>query len=344
MFKNLLLLEKERKIYIISTRKIFSIILSFLVVLLLLFHENAYAGLFGSSVPKGQEIKDPYLEKLFVPEFPYESLKIIEIKEGKRYVVIEAKEKVREDKRLDYEKNTLRKRGIVVYRSGSPRTDRLLISEMRLYRVVSEVPYVVEYSQVKGKRLEKKDEVESVVRDEGKYLIVLISKEFGKVFTRVEIYPEKETKCPDPPYVGKYPNSKSISCTEKNKWISFVYVTKDRGQEIYTYYKDRLKAHYIKVGFNYPEKAWKFGDEFGIQIKSSELAWVKPYLDPLKKENSITAPPPSNGVVFHIVITEIGLKPIIQDYSIIRVFYCLDSGKINTNIEQMKTIYPEGVK
>ena len=314
------------------------------LLILAISYSDGQAGLLGDSIPKGKEIKDPYLEKLYAPEFPYESVRIIETNEGKRYVIIKAKEKVSDDKRLDYEKNTLRNKGIVIFRSGSPRTDRLLISEMRLYRVVSEMPYVVEYSEVKGSKLEREDEAESVVKNEGKYLIVLISKDFGKVFKRVEIYPEKETKCPEPPFVGKYPNSISVSCIEGNKWISFVYVTKDKGKEIYEYYKDRLKAHYKQVGFNFPERAWKFGDEFGIQIESSEVAWVKRYLDPLRKKTSITTPTPLNGVVFHIVITEIGLKPTIEEFSLIRIFYSTDREKINTNIEQMKTIYPEGTK
>ena len=65
-------------------------------------------------------------------------------------MVVKAKEKVTENIRLNYEKNTLRNRGIIVFREGSPRTDILMISEMRLYRVVSEIPYVVEYSEAKG--------------------------------------------------------------------------------------------------------------------------------------------------------------------------------------------------
>jgi hypothetical protein len=305
----------------------------------------ANAGLLGSSVPKGKEIRDPYLEKLFAPELPYESIKIIETPEGKRYVVIKTKERLTGEKRIDYEKNTLRKRGIVVYRSGSPRTDRLLVSEMRLYRVVSEEPYVVEYSEVIGKRLEEKDEVESVVIDEGKHLIVLINKEFGKVFKRVEIYPKEETKCLEPPFVGKYPNARSISCTGGEKGVLFVYVTKDKGQQVYDHYKDRLKAHYKKVGFNFPEESWKaFGalHNLGMQIKSSEVARVVIYLDPLKKGTSIAAPPPTNGIVFHIEIIQIGLIPVIKNLSLIRIFYCTNPEKINLNIERMKKLYPEG--
>jgi hypothetical protein len=328
-----------------NRKKLFSIFLSLsLSFLLFLFHVKSYAGLFGGYVPEGKEIKDPYLEKLFAPEFLYESIKVIETREEKRYVVVKAKEKVTEKIRLDYEKNTLRKRGIVVFRSGSPRTNTLLISEMRLYRVASEKPYVVEYCEAEGDSLEREPGVESIVRNQGKYLMIHINKNFGKTFKKVEIYPEKETKCPEPPFVGKYPNSKSVSCTAGNRWISFVDVTEGKGQEVYDYYRERLKTHYKNVGFNFPERAWKFGNEFGIQINYSEVAKVGNYLNPAEKSASIKRPVPSNGVVFHIVITEIEPRPIIQNYSLIRVFYCLDPEKINTNIQQMKVIYPEGVK
>ncbi len=326
-------------------KKIFSIILSLSVsILLFLSQEKSYAGLFGDKVPEGEEIKDPYIEQLFAPEFPYESIKVIETKEGKRYVVVKAKEKVTEKIRLNYEKNTLRGRGIIVFRSGSPRTDTLSISEMRLYRVASEKPYVVEYCEVEGDSLEREPGVESVVRNQGKYLIIRINKDFGKTFKKVEIYPEKEMQCPEPPSVGKYPDSRCVSCTGGKKGILFVYVTKDKGQEIYDYYKDMLKTHYIKVGFNFPEKAWKFDDEFGIQIKSSEVARVGAFLGHLRKDTSIVALPLTNGVIFHIVITEIGLNPVIKNFSFIRIFYSTDPERINVNIERMKKLYPEGVK
>jgi len=316
------------------------------IILFILVSFNIQGDLLWGAVPTGKEIEDPYLEKLYAPEFPYESVRIIETNEGKRYVVIKATEKVNEKRRLDYEKTTLRNRGIVIFRSGSPRTNRLLISEMRLYRVVSVIPYVVEYSEVIGGKLEQKDEAESVVRNEGKYLIVLINKDFGKVFKRVEIYPEKETKCPEPPYVGKYPNSRSVSCRGGNQGISFVFVTKDKGQEVYDYYRERLKTHYKNVGFNFLEESWKsLGavNNLGMQIKSTEVARVGIYLAPLGKETSVVAPSP-NGVLFHIEIIQIGLPPVIKEFSLIKIFYCTDPEKINLNIDRMKRLYPEGTK
>ena len=320
-----------------KSKKTFFILLSLsLSILFFLFHEKSYAGLFGGYVPEGKEIKDPYLEKLFAPEFPYESIKVIETKEGKRYVIVKAKEKVNDKKRVDYEYKTLRNRGVVIFASGSPRTKELLISEMRLYRVASEKPYVVEYCEVIGDSFEREPGIESVVRNEGKYLIISINKNFGKTFKKVEIYPEKETKCPEPPFVGKYPNSRCVSCTGG----IFVYVTKDKGQEVYDYYRERLKAHYKNVGFNFPEEAWKFlgaVKRLGMQIKSSEVARVGTFLDHLRKGTPIADPPPQNGLVFHIEITQIGVNPVIKDFSFIAISYFTDPDRIGATIQQMET-------
>ncbi len=321
-------------------------VLSFIILTFLLY-EKSHAGLFGSNVPQGKEIKDSYLEQLFAPEFPYEWIKVIDAKGGKRYVVVKAKENVTEKVRLNYEKSTLGNRGIVVFRSGSPRTNVLLISEMRLYRVVSQIPYVVEYCEVKGDSLERDPGVERVVRNEGKYLIILIDNNFGKVFKQVEIYPEKETKCPEPPFVGKYPNSRSISCNGGKRGISFVYVSKDKAEDLYNYYRDRLKIHYKQVAFNFPEKSWKFSGavkNLGMQIKNLEVANLGSLLGYSKNEKPVTFPVPSSGVVFHIVIYKIGLMPIIDNYSFIRVFYSTDSEKINANIREMKRMYPKGME
>ena len=71
-------------------------------------------------------------------------------------------------------------------------------------------------------------------------------------------------------------------------------MTKDKGQEIYDYYRERLKTHYKNVGFNFPEESWKFFgavNSLGMQIKSSEVARVGTFLDHLKKEHFHSSTP-----------------------------------------------------
>lgn len=176
-------------------RKIFFAVLScFFIVISYSF--NSHAGLFKNLVPTGKEIKDPYLEQLFAPEFPYESVKVIETKEGKRYVVIKAKKRISKEMEKEYQEKTLRSRNIAIYRATSPHSDAVLIAKIRLSRKVSDKPYVIEYCEANPK--ERTWEQDIAWRD-GKYFILWIDKDFGKKFKRLVIYPEKEADCPAPP-------------------------------------------------------------------------------------------------------------------------------------------------
>lgn len=286
---------------------------------------------------QGKEIKDPYLEQLFAPEFPYESIKVIDTKEGKRYVIVRTRENITDEIEQNYEDKTLLNRKITIYRSGNPHTGSLLVAEMRLHRRVSEMPFVVEYSKVENKKIDPYPGsiAEDIVRNDGRYLIIRIDKNFGKVFKRVGIYPEKETKCPKPPFVGKYPNSKAIACTAyKNKGISFVFVSKDKAEDIYNYYSEKLKAHYKQIDLNLPEKFWEFEDEFGIQIRTVEVDRWGETLDYLIKEKPLKSPLQKNGAVFHIVLHKGGAKSFIQGYTFIEIYYTTSSELIRKKIEE----------
>jgi len=225
---------------------------------------------------------------------------------------------------------------------SKPRTGTLLVAEMRLHRIVSEKPFVVEYSKVESVKAEKvlAGRAEDVVRSSGKYLVIRINKDFGKVFKKVVIYPEKEVKCPEPPFVEKYPNSISIACTEKNKWIVFVYVSKDKAEDIYKFYSGGLKKHFKNVGFHFPEDSWEFSREFGIQIESIEVDQWGNYLDRKRKDKPIKSPLPLNGVVFHIVIDKGSPKSFIQDFSFIKIYYSINPDVIKKNIEDHRKLYP----
>jgi hypothetical protein len=48
--------------------------------------------------------------------------------------------------------------------------------------------------------------------------------------------------------------------------------------------------------------------------------------------------------LFHIEIIQIEPKPVIKDFSLIRIFYCTDPERISANIERMKKLYPEAAK
>jgi len=43
---------------------------------------------------KEKEVKDEYLIKLFAPDFPHESIKVVENSKGRRFIVVKANEKI----------------------------------------------------------------------------------------------------------------------------------------------------------------------------------------------------------------------------------------------------------
>lgn len=314
------------------------------------------------AVPKGKKIKEPLIEQLFAPELPYENIAVIETKEDKRYVIIKTKETITDEIQKKYEMETLLKRKINIFRGNRIKDGALLISKMILLQQVSEMPCIVEYSEVKGERLSE-NKVEDVVKHEGKYIVILLTKDFGKKLKRVVVYPEKDTPCPVPPFIGKYPDSKSIACYSDYKMLNFVFVAKAKSEDIYEYYKERLKEHYAAVGFHSPESTWKAQDfkfpPSGIKMSGIELSKLSGFLELMKivmkqdvtptyyhgpefKRLSKDAPIPANGLILYIEI-EKGSK-LIPDYSFIKVYYSIDSDTNRQAIAEMNKRYPDDMK
>ena len=149
-------------------KQIFRLVLIFLMLFAFHWGSTTFAESLGDSVPKGDEVKDLYLEKLFAPEFSFETIKTIIAKAEEKYVVIKAKENVTDEVQSRYEKETLRKRKIIITRHYRARDKTLAFCEMTLYRVVSEIPYVVEFSNVKGKQWPE-NRSDDVLRHVGQY-------------------------------------------------------------------------------------------------------------------------------------------------------------------------------
>lgn len=306
------------------------VILSYFFILTCLSCSNQ-TGLSKDYIPKGKTISDSYLEQLFAPEFPYESIKVIETKEGKMYVVVKAKKRISKGMEKEYQSKTLRQRNISIMRIYNPHTGDLGPAEIKLVRKVSDKPYVVEYCMA-----EKSGNKDIAWRD-GKYFVMVINKDFGKKFKKLTVYPEKEVNCPNPPYVGKYPNSLAIGCYKEKSQIIFTYVTKDKPQEIYNFYRDRLKKHYEDIGFWFPEShwnspSWGFGmriDYFGIEVFDGIIRSIK--------EKTLL---PSKGAVFKIIITSSAstAERLIQGYSFIEIHYETDQSKIKENIRRMNAL------
>jgi hypothetical protein len=316
---------------------------SLLVIVYLVLSVKAYAVEFDAPVPKGKEIDQPEIVKLFIPDFPYKWIKAIETEEGKRYVIIKAKKRISREAWLNYYKETLYKRGITVYHRLSPRTNDILVSTMNLYRVRSEKPYVIEFSNISKEFVE--GDIDYMVRYKGKYMIVFIDRNFGKKFIPFEIYPEKDVPCPDPPYVGSYPDAKKLTCNasfveEAKKRYYFYSVTRDSAEKVYDYYRDRLKAHYDELGMIYPERKWKISgisDILGIRIDRIRINQNWRGLERQKTQKQIVTPPPSDGMLAHIIIYRIGVSPITDNFSLIKYHYMSDQEKVRKEIERMKS-------
>lgn len=338
-----------------------AIILSSIILVFLIFfsiRENLSWG----GVPTGKEIKDPYLEKLFAPEFPFESIRIILTKGEEKYVIIKAKEKITDEVQHRYEKETLRKRKITITRYYHAKDKTLAFSEMTLHRVVSEMPYVVEYSSIKGKSLPE-NKYEDAVRHVGQYLIIFAGEEFAKVFKKVVIYPEKENPCLDPPLVGKYPGSKSIASYESDKIITFTLAAKAKTQDIYDYYRDKIKAHYKETGLNFPESKWNVHDmissQFGMKMTTIRLSELGPFLKlmeivmkqevtqlfhhgPELKRLTKSSRIPLDGLIFYIQIDK--GDESIPNYSFIKIFYSIDPDENKRTTEKMNKQYKDSTE
>jgi len=339
-----------------NKKRMFSIFLSFgLFILLFLFHEKSFAGLFGGYVPEGKEIKEPYLEKLFAPEYPYEWVKVIDTKEGKRYVVIKAKQKITKEMEEEYQQKTLRQRNIAIYRYRSPRDNELISTNIRLSRKVSDKPYMIEYSEAGpwASRGKEKD----IAWRTGRYFVLWIDHEFAKKFKKLTIYPDKEATCPAPPFVGKYPNSITLGCIKQTfiepgqpyykkgqSRIMFTYVSKDDPEKIYDFYKDKLIEHFKKIGFNFPERSWKYNHDFGIQInhygidivaKIVNSAEGKNVFPGLLESDSLKGNLPAEGAIFNIKIYKgVFAENLINEYSWIEVLYDIEPNAIERKMKE----------
>lgn len=221
------------------------IFLSLVVLIHLLGLNLAYAGLFGSSVPKGKEIKDPYLEQLFAPEFPYESIKVMEDLKGRRFILIRSKELISGKVLNDYEKHLVR-RGVSIYGTfhyGLFSWDKTVTDyAITITRKVKGEPDTIEISESTVKDPKKN---ESVVAASGKdrEIKIAIEKDFGKRWKKIRIIPDKEQEAPEP-RIGRYPGSKLIDSNGKWYWV---YVSKDSLKKNYYFYEEKITKSFKKV-------------------------------------------------------------------------------------------------
>jgi len=205
---------------------------------------------------------------------------------------------------------------------------------------------VVEYSRIEGQPKNDKPwaPVESLVEFDGRYIIVQVDKEFGRVFRRFVLYPEEDAGCPDPPFVGRYPNSRSLACFAEEDRIVFVYVTPDSKEAVFDYYKPLLKAHYDSVGFCCPEKEWGKYALYGLIPRDVRLSELTHLVQPRggKRVDSLSVP--AGSMILEIradgIIGTAGMKPL----SLITVRVVVDSVAVARLVESNRRYCREQVR
>ncbi len=200
---------------------------------------------------KEKEVPDEYLTKLFVPGFPYESIKVMEDSKGRRLIVIKAKEKI-EGKALREYDDLLLSRGVSIYGAfhyGVFSWNKTVTDyAITITRRVDGEPDTVEISESVVKD-PKKNEPVVAASAKGREIRVAIEKDFGKKWKEIEIVPEKESVLKEPT-MWRYPGARLKTVRDLSalggKGRVLTFVSKDPLKRIYEHYLEKLKRSFGK--------------------------------------------------------------------------------------------------
>jgi len=217
---------------------------------------------------KEKEVPDEYLTKLFTPEFPYESIKLVEDSKGRRFIVIRARDKI-EGKTLREYDDLLLSRGVSIYGTfhfGMFSWQKTVTDyAITLTRKVNGGPNAVEISESVVKNPEKNEPIVAASA-KGKEIRIAVEKEFGKNWRKTIIVPEKEPELKEPT-MWRYPGSRLILVRNwaeiGSKGRKLTFVSEDPLKRIYEYYLERVKQSFLKA----------YKDPFAEEIFSNPKAF-----------------------------------------------------------------------
>lgn len=209
--------------------------------------ESSLAG--GSWFAKETQIKDEYLEKLFIPSVPYEWVKVVEDEKGNRFIVIRLKEKVTKEIMNDYG-FLLLSRGVNIYGTyhyGSFSWQTTVTDfAITITRKMEGDRNSVEISESVVLHPEKKEPIVAVAIS-GEEIRIAIEADLGRRWKGVEIIPEKELDYSDP-QIGRYPGAKLRQVMDwGGNRISKYYVSTAPVKNIYEFYYGRVKERFGSI-------------------------------------------------------------------------------------------------
>jgi hypothetical protein len=225
---------------------------------------------------KEKEVADEYLTKLFAPEFPYESIKVVEDSKARRFIVIKTKEKIAGGALREYN-NLLLSRGVNIYGTfhyGMFSWQKRTTSDyaITLTRKVKGEPDSVEISKSVVKDPVRNEPIVAATA-KGKEIRIAIEKDFGKGWREIRIIPDKELKEPEPK-IGRYPGSRLFKVNVYGEARIPVFVSKDSLEQVYYYYEEKVKKSFETV-YDFPFAHEMFENPRAYSHNSIEVFGIK---------------------------------------------------------------------
>jgi hypothetical protein len=222
----------------------------------------------------GKPVEDKYLEELFAPEFPYESINIVEKADGSRYIIVDAEKKIRLKQKTQYVFETLLDRGVSVSRSISSHSGTVIDFMITIVRKI-ETPGVIEYSENRIYTPEEyKYRIENGLREalrfKGDKIMVEINPAFGHEFRRKVIYPEKDAEGPEPQdlkdmpeNITRYPNSRKtgLRIDIGGSPVTIKYITEDPLDKVIEFFVSKKKEYYDNNPHMKTDSLYRQGEE-----------------------------------------------------------------------------------
>lgn len=222
---------------------------------------------------KETEVRDDYLVKLFAPDIPHESVKVVEDSKGNRFIVVRFKEKIKDIQNTYNYNGVLLKRGVNVYgtyhHGAFSWQSHVTDYAITITRKVEGEPDTVEVSESMVTDPETGQPIVAASIS-GKEVRFAIESSFGNKWRKIRILPENDMQVrgtdltsPDfPRYPGAvraafmeyffedaYKHRKKIPKYVKEYGYWTIYVVKAPIKDVAMFYYKELKKEYPETAY-----------------------------------------------------------------------------------------------